>query len=202
MSLQRTPARVTCTSVTSIRDKQTKQPPLPVRPLNLGCGVSPQTGSHLPRRFALTGTQWEDAIGPSARIEKQHSQCLFTRCSKIPLITLLMPLCPFLQAKRFLFTLPAGDISDERLRLLSPRRRRGGLCAIGSCGRQAAQVSRKIALNSGLTLRRMPFNQRARRSKGPYHCSNRLNFPLYPGSWTRHAWLPPRPLFLPPALAQ
>lgn len=43
----------------------------------------------------------------------------FTRCSKIPLIILLMPLCPFLQAKRFLFMLPAGNISDELLRLLS-----------------------------------------------------------------------------------
>lgn len=43
---------------------------------------------------------------------------------------------------------------------------------VGCTGKQ------KIALNSGLTLSRMPFNQPARCSKGPHHCSNRLDLPL------------------------
>ena len=87
--------------------------------------------------------------------------------------------------------LPVGNIGDEPLlRLLSP----DGVKAVcvqilwpaGCTGKQ------KKALNSGLTLRRMPFNQRACRSKRPYHCTNRLNLPfcLDPAR-TMHGWVPP-----------
>lgn len=77
-----------------------------------------------PVRCAPTGTQWEDVIRPLAQIEKERKKnttflMSFTHRSEIPLIILLMPLCPFLQAQKFLFMLPAGNISDERLRLLS-----------------------------------------------------------------------------------
>ncbi|TNN82413.1 hypothetical protein EYF80_007248 [Liparis tanakae] len=69
------------------------------------------------------------------------------------------------RAKRFLFTLPAGNISDGLLRLLSSQVY-GRFCVqilwpAGCTGKQ------KIAPSCGLTLRRKPFNQRACRSESP-----------------------------------
>lgn len=90
---------------------------------------------------------------------------IFTQPSEFQLIALLGPLCPFLRAQRS----PLVFTSQKHQPSAPPFAQfvRAKAACVQTLWPGGCTGKQKIALNSDLTLRRMPFNQRARCSKGP-----------------------------------